>query len=216
MTLKTQQSRSQQAAELIRNEIINGDLKPQTRLSEVKLCERLSVSRNTLRESFRLLSQEGILNHIPNRGVYVSLPDQDAVRDIYRLRRLLESEAIASAYPHHPGFHQAQAAIKLAKESQAAEDWQQVGTANILFHNALVSLADSERFNQIHQNICVELRLAFSSLTDQQMLHGPYIERNEQIFELIENEQYPQAIKLLQEYLDLSLRTVLGALSRAH
>ncbi|MFM2481237.1 GntR family transcriptional regulator [Celerinatantimonas sp. YJH-8] len=214
MLEKPQLSRSQIVANAIRDKIIDGDLKPQTRLSEAKLCEQFGVSRNTLREGFRLLTQEGILDYIPNRGVWVALPDAHSIMDIYRLRKLIETEAIREAYPHHPALQDAQRAIESAHQNQLEQNWQQVGTANIQFHTAIVHLADSPRFDQIHHNICIELRLAFSHLSNQKMLHQPYIDQNERILHHIKQGKFQQAIVLLDHYLDMSLRTILGELAR--
>ncbi|WP_227667102.1 GntR family transcriptional regulator, partial [Klebsiella pneumoniae] len=41
---------------------------PGARLSERELTSQLDISRNTLREVFRLLTQEGLLRYQPNRG----------------------------------------------------------------------------------------------------------------------------------------------------
>ena len=65
----------ERTAQTVRASIIAGDLIPGTRLSEAHLSEQLGISRNTLREVFRLLTQEGLVRHEPHRGVSVSLPD---------------------------------------------------------------------------------------------------------------------------------------------
>ena len=82
-------------AEAIRNKLIAGELKPGQRLSEVKLSSDLQVSRNSLREAFRLLTKEGLLRHEPNRGVFVEIPSMASIIDIYRVRRLIECRALA-------------------------------------------------------------------------------------------------------------------------
>ena len=47
----------------------------------------LRVSRNTLREAFRLLSHEGLLVHELHRGVFVRELDEADLVDLYRLRQ---------------------------------------------------------------------------------------------------------------------------------
>lgn len=56
-------------AQALRQKIIAGELLPGARLSERELTSQLDISRNTLREVFRLLTQEGLLRYQPNRGV---------------------------------------------------------------------------------------------------------------------------------------------------
>ena len=89
-------------AETIRQKITVGELTPGQRLSEAALSEELDISRNTLREVFRVLTQEGLLTYAPNKGVYVSVPDMAAIIDIYQVRRLIECNSLTHAYALHP------------------------------------------------------------------------------------------------------------------
>ena len=49
----------------LRRRIIDGEFAPGTRLSEISLAEQLGVSRNTLREAFRVLAEQGLIEHVP-------------------------------------------------------------------------------------------------------------------------------------------------------
>ena len=80
---------AEETASRLRNDIIGGTLPPGQRLSETRLAADLGVSRNTLREVFRLLTREGLLRHEPNRGVFVAVPSMATIVDIYRVRRLV-------------------------------------------------------------------------------------------------------------------------------
>ena len=135
-------------AEAIRNKLIAGELKPGQRLSEVKLSSDLQVSRNSLREAFRLLTKEGLLRHEPNRGVFVEIPSMASIIDIYRVRRLIECRALAQAYPKHPAVARMRAAVEEARAASLRSDWGTVGSANMVFHAAIVDLADSERLKR--------------------------------------------------------------------
>ena len=118
-------------AELIRQKIVQGELAPGQRLSETALSENLEISRNTLREVFRLLTKEGLLKHAPNRGVFVAIPSIASIIDIYRVRRLIECQALAQAYPRHPAKKHLREAVEMAQRCRDAGDWQGVGTANM-------------------------------------------------------------------------------------
>ena len=61
-------------AEILRSHVTEGRLPPGTRLSEEDIGAALGVSRNTLREAFRLLAHERLLVHEFNRGVFVRKP----------------------------------------------------------------------------------------------------------------------------------------------
>lgn len=201
-------------AEIIRVKIIAGDLTPGMRLSEAALSEQLNISRNTLREVFRLLTQEGLLRHEPNRGVKVALPDMAAVIDIYRIRRLIECDALRQAYALHPAIARMTCAVNAARQWRDEGNWRNVGTENMAFHSALVELADSERMNRLYRQLSAELRLAFGHLNDHQMLHAPYIEKNAHILALLLAGNNSEAASTMEGYLHLSERTVIAALAR--
>jgi DNA-binding GntR family transcriptional regulator len=95
------QTLNDRVAELIRQKIVKGEFSPGQRLSEAALADSFEISRNTLREVFRTLTKEGLLKHAPNRGVFVAVPSIASIIDIYRVRRLIECQALAQAYPRH-------------------------------------------------------------------------------------------------------------------
>ncbi|KMJ45261.1 GntR family transcriptional regulator [Xenorhabdus khoisanae] len=205
---------SKRIAETIRNKLVIGELLPGQRLSEAALSEQLEISRNTLREVFRLLTQEGLLKHEPNRGVFVAIPDIASIIDIYRIRQLIECQALAQAYPMHPSVAKMKQAVEIAQQCREKQDWVGAGTENMRFHTAIVELTDSERLIAFYRNISAELRLAFGILNDPELLYAPYIDKNAHILELFNAGQNDLAANKMKEYLELSERTILAAYTR--
>ncbi|WP_182084154.1 GntR family transcriptional regulator [Aureimonas sp. ME7] len=198
----------------LRDRVISGEFLPGQRLSESALSADLAVSRNTLREAFRLLTKDGLLRHEPNRGVFVVTPDHAAVIDIYRVRRLVECRALAQGEPGHPAVRRMRAAVERAMDAREAGDWRVVGSANMAFHAAIVDLADSARLVAFYAQIAAELRLAFGLLDAPEFLHAPFIERNLAILEALEGGRAEEASRMLDDYLQRSERLILGAMSR--
>ncbi len=211
----TPESLSDRIAELLRLKIVQGELAPGLRLSEQALAQELEVSRNTLREAFRMLTKDGLVKHMPNRGVFVSVPSIAALIDIYRVRRLIECQALRNAYPLHPAKRHMRRAVEAGQQGRARADWAVVGTANMDFHMAIVELADSERLNQMFAPVLAELRLAFGFMKDAEFLHAPYVDMNQQILEIAEAGHYAQAADTLHEYLVHSERIVLAVYARS-
>ncbi|MBP1126180.1 MULTISPECIES: GntR family transcriptional regulator [Pseudomonas] len=198
----------------IRRMLVEGELVPGQRLSEAALAETLDISRNTLREAFRVLTREGLLKHEPNRGVTVAAPDMASIIDIYRVRRFIECKAIAQGYPQHPGALHMQQAVEAGARAREAKDWVAVGTANMAFHTAIVELADSPRLLVFYGQISAELRLAFGLLNDPQFLHLPFLDMNASILRCVEEGRAGDAVVMLEGYLVQSERTVLAAFER--
>lgn len=207
-------SLAEEMAARLRASVIGGALRPGQRLSEARLAAELEISRNTLREVFRLLTREGILRHEPNRGVFVARPSMASILDIYRVRRLIEVPALAQAWPGHAAVARMRDAVAHATERHPKGDWQGVGSANMEFHSAIVALTDSPRLIGFFTQIIAELRLAFGLLDSPELLHRPYITRNAEILTRLEADDAPGAARLLNEYLNQSERAVLEAFAR--
>lgn len=205
---------AQRLAERIRDKLIGGELKPGQRLSEAALAANLEVSRNSLREAFRLLTKDGLLHHEPNRGVFVAVPDMASIIDIYRVRRMIECRAVEEAHPKHPALVNMRKAVERALLCREVEDWIGVGSANMAYHAAIVELADSARLNTFYAQIAAELRLSFGLLDDPEFLHTPYLDLNQEILSLLEKGERAEAARALNVYLDRSERTVLAAFAR--
>ncbi|GEK81591.1 GntR family transcriptional regulator [Agrococcus baldri] len=201
-------------ADALRTQIIDGAFAPGERLSEAALAERLDVSRNTLREAFRVLAQVGLVEHVPHRGVSVASPRTADVVDIYRARRQIECGVLREASALHPGVAGMRAALEQAEAALADADWAGVGSANMRFHAALVSLADSPRLSRAHEQLAAELRLAFLAIDDPEALHRPFVEKNRAVLVALEGDGPAAAAEELERYLIDSERRVLGAFSR--
>lgn len=205
---------SERIAEQLRQKVTAGEFLPGQRLSEQALSEHLGISRNTLREVFRMLTKDGLLRHEPNRGVFVAVPSIAAIIDIYRVRRLIECQALAQAYPRHPAKRRMRQAVEDAMRAREAADWQGVGTANMAFHMGIVELADSERLNLLFAQVLAELRLAFGLLQDPEFLHAPYVDMNRDILQMAEAGEFAKAAAALNDYLVHSERIVLAVYAR--
>jgi DNA-binding GntR family transcriptional regulator len=203
-------------ASRIRERVVSGTLPPGSHLSEIALGEELQVSRNTLREVFRLLTKEGLLRYEANRGVFVSTPSMATIIDIYRVRRFIECPALAQAHPRHPSVSVMREAVETAKRHREAGEWLGVGSADIAFHSAIVQLADSPRLTAFYGQISLELRLVFGLLRDPEYLHGPYIDQNQTILSQLERGAAVTAAESLEKYLLQAERFILAAYARIY
>ena len=78
----------------LREAIMDGRLANGERLVERELCERLGVSRPSLREAMRALEAEKLITVVPNKGPVVASITREEANDLYALRALLEGFAV--------------------------------------------------------------------------------------------------------------------------
>lgn len=80
--------------ESLRQSIFDGELKAGDRLVEKELADKMKVSRTPIREALRKLEAEGLVEHLPRRGVVVKGFSREDVIEIYSIRKALEGLAI--------------------------------------------------------------------------------------------------------------------------
>ena len=170
--------RAERSADAIRELIVTGRMTPGQRLSEQSVSESLDVSRNTLREAFRILVHEGLLVRRPNAGVAVARPTLADIVDIYRVRRLIEVPALAAGDPAHPGARVMRDAVDAALAARLGGDWRDIAAANMRFHSGIVALAGSPRLDRVHANLSAELRLSFGLLGENGSFFDGFVDRN--------------------------------------
>ncbi|WP_442785114.1 GntR family transcriptional regulator [Amycolatopsis sp. H20-H5] len=206
-------STAHRVADVLRTRIAEGYFLPGVRLSEHDIVNALGVSRNTLREAFRLLTHERLLSHELNRGVFVRVLSLEDVVDIYRVRKVVECAAVRPITSRPPGIGRVARAVADGDQAAQRERWQDLGTANIHFHQAIAALGGSERMNELMQGIFAELRLVFHVMADPRRFHERYLVRNHEILELLEAGDGAAAERSLADYLDYAEKQLVDAYS---
>lgn len=186
-------STAERVSDILRGRIAEGFFPPGTRLSEDSIGGALGVSRNTLREAFRLLTHERLLVHELNRGVFVRVLTVEDVEDIYRTRCLVECAVVRGLGEPPYGLDALAEVVEDGQRAAREGDWKAVGTANIHFHRELVALAGSARTDELMRSVFAELRLAFHVVDDPRRLHEPYLARNRQILQALQAGDRPEA-----------------------
>ncbi|TQN31413.1 DNA-binding GntR family transcriptional regulator [Haloactinospora alba] len=205
-------STAERVADVLRGRIIEGGMAPGTRLSEEAIGAALGVSRNTLREAFRLLGHERLLVHELNRGVFVANPTVGDVTDLYRVRRAVELAALRGAGgATEEAVSLVGAAVREEQNAADNGDWGAVGTANMRFHQAVAGLAASPRTDEIISRVLAELRLVFHVMTTPRAFHAPYLEQNREIHRLLCEGAPDEAALILAEYLDTAEQQLVAA-----
>jgi len=92
-SLLQKQNLSAQIFQIIKDLILNGELRPGERLLEAQLATELSVSRAPIREALLLLAQRGFVTISPRRGAFVTELSANDLKEIFEIRKLLEVDA---------------------------------------------------------------------------------------------------------------------------
>jgi len=209
-------STAERVAGILRDRIMEGYLRPGDKLSEEEITRRLGVSRNTLREAFRLLGHERLLEHQLNRGVFVRVVDVDDLRDLYRVRRVIECAALREITEVPPAAIEGMKAAVLDADQAAVEGrWPDVGTANLRFHQRIVALTGSPRIDELMRRVWAELRLVWHVIDDPRTSFERYVPLNHELLSHLAGGELAQAEKKLEAYLSAAEEQFVAAYAEA-
>ena len=91
---------SQRIAAALREAILGGEFAPGERLLQDVIADRFGASRIPVREAFRILETEGLMEVSPNKGARVPALDLYEVHTYYRMRERLEPLTLTESLPH--------------------------------------------------------------------------------------------------------------------
>lgn len=192
----------------LRNEILSGFLTPGERIIEEQICQRFSISRAPVRESLRLLAQQGLVEHLPRRGARVATWSDEDIRQLFEVRAVLERHAVSVALPmNFDGEHDPLADVRARLDDmRAAEDSSDElarDDAHRAFHAAIVALAGNRQLDLTLEPILIKLQRPMAiNLRLEANLVGPGegIRRHEALVAALETNDYDVVLAALEEH----------------
>ncbi len=135
----------------LRSALAAGRLLPGQQLVQEDLAADLGVSRVPIRESLKILEGEGHVTYHPNRGYFVTELSADDLIEVYRIRQILEAEALAQAVLEVSDADIADIESILEQVEQAAEsgDVERLTEANRAFHFSIIELSGMNRLSRL-------------------------------------------------------------------
>jgi DNA-binding GntR family transcriptional regulator len=91
---------TEEVLDRLRELLLNGVLRPGTRIDQAELAVSFGVSTVPVREALLRLQSAGLVEVVPHRGVFVSEVSVEELLDIYTTRELLEEQAARLAIPN--------------------------------------------------------------------------------------------------------------------
>jgi len=135
----------------LRSALAAGRLLPGQQLVQEDLAADLGVSRVPIRESLKILEGEGHVTYHPNRGYFVTELSADDLIELYRIRQILEAEALAQAVLEVSDADIADIESILEQVELAAEsgDVERLTEANRAFHFSIIELSGMNRLSRL-------------------------------------------------------------------
>ncbi len=152
---------SERAASLLQRDILVGELAPGARLGIADLVQRYEIGATPLREGLSRLVSRGLIVAIGQRGFRVATVSEDDLRDITRIRTVVEIEALRLAMREGgdaweaailASLHQLRRYVERmgARFNEGAEDFDALHKG---FHTALLAACGSPRLLAAHSDL---------------------------------------------------------------
>ncbi len=141
----------------IRRAILRGELAPGQRLMEMKLADRMGVSRTPVREAIQMLEKDGLVVTVPHRGAVVAdIRDKD-LREVLEVREALEVLAVrlASQRMSEEAFGHLEAAEAVFETAISREevDLIEMAEADQEFHHVIYEGAENDKLLLLAHNM---------------------------------------------------------------
>jgi DNA-binding GntR family transcriptional regulator len=167
------------AVRQLRAEILAGELQPGQRLIEDQIRLRFDISRGPLREALRLLTQQGLVEHLPRRGARVTELSSTDVEQLFGIRGALEEHAVRSVFPRPTPPGDAELAevdrwLDRMRTAERAGDALAKDDAHRAFHAAVVGLAGNRQLDLALEPVLLKLQRPMAvNLRREAQLLGP-------------------------------------------
>jgi DNA-binding GntR family transcriptional regulator len=213
-------SSAEQLAEVLRSALYAGELPPGSGLRDSQLAERFELSRGTVREAIQILAAEGLVDRALHRTPQVRRLTPENVDDIYRVRQILELDALRAiaARDSELDFEVMRTAATSFQSAVANGGGIEIVEADAAFHTGLVSYLRAPRLQGCFEACFGELRLAlsavdraYSDLEQQREWHLRFVTVLEALYRDPAPGQLEKASATLIEHLE-SARKMVGQL----
>ncbi len=143
----------------LREDILSGKYEEHEELKEVAIGEEMGVSRTPVREAFRQLELEGLIQIIPNKGAYVTGITEKDVKDIYMMRSQLEGLCARWATEHITAeqMDEMEENVYLAEFHAGKGHLEQLAALDNRFHEIMYEACNSKilehQLKDLHQYV---------------------------------------------------------------
>ena len=144
-------SLTDELVDIIRDRILKGEYKIGEKIKENKIATEFKVSRTPIREAFKQLESEGLIDYIPNRGCFAKGFTQQDIEDIYAVRRALEIMAVEWAVSRisDSQIEALREQSELMEFYTSRKDSEKVLELNSAYHDIIYDAAGSRFMAQI-------------------------------------------------------------------
>jgi DNA-binding GntR family transcriptional regulator len=144
-----------QIARALKDDILTGKLKGGDQLLEDSLKNEFGISRTPLREAFRVLENEGLIEILPRKGAFVKRISRQDIEENFPVRAILEGLAARLAYPNltQQDIEEIEEVFEYMKDAAKREDFRDYSMYHFAFHEIFINASKNETLILLLHNL---------------------------------------------------------------
>lgn len=189
----------------LKEKILSLELEPMTKISEKEISEKLAVSRTPVREAFLKLSEEGLLEIVPQSGTIVSRIDLNLVEEGRYVREKLETAIVRDACMNFSESYILQLESNIAmQEFSVTKDYTKMFELDEEFHQILFFGCGKMKTWDLTQQMNTQFkRLRMLRLLTTNLDWDIIVEQHKEIYNLIVKKSPDEAENMMKTHLQL-------------
>lgn len=209
-----QPSLTEQVFAELKQRILRSELRPGSVVLEGELAEQFGVSKTPIREALRLLVQDGWIDVMPRRGYLIRPIGLADLREVYELRRIIESAAARRAAADGDPQLVARLATAIDAQAAAGESIERSIEASREFHLGLAEPSDNARLVKVLAGLLDEVERLLRMLPQlvSVMTSAEEIDAHRDLVAAIEAGDEDAAERHMETHLAEISRTLLDAI----
>lgn len=197
-------SSAEYAYGMLRRKILNKEFEPGEHLPEIAIAEHLQISRTPVREAFRWLANEGMINIFPNEGASIVNPSEEERRDTFEIRAYLECLSFQKAMHHITPLQLCMLEEEIAREeiSFAGRDLETYLEINSAFHTIIAQASGNVTLCELITNILSRTFIylvLFESFFDFET--NPSLDEHREIVRLLRLKKEAEGVALMRMHI---------------
>ena len=203
----------------VRRRIIAGEIPPGVNISEIALADEFGVSRTPVRETFKQLQTEGLVEIRPRVGTFVTTPSRREITELFEMKELLEGAAarLLAQRGRVDELDRLEANLRESDDAVATDDRERYAALVEEFHNLIIVGADNGKLEAHYRMLMNQLayaRLVTTSLGQP----GRALQSDREhhhVLELIIAQDGASAERVMREHVRASRRALLAGMDSA-
>jgi DNA-binding GntR family transcriptional regulator len=206
-------SRRQQVADVLREEIVTGVRAPGEQLKQDEIAHDLGLSPGPVREALRQLESEGLVEHFPNRGVFVTeIGRGDLVDLLLPVRLAIERYAVPRGLERIRASHLGELRDMVGRMEQSAreENLAAINELDVRFHELTVRAAGAPQALQLWNTVQPRIRAQIYRLAPRHRDLQEIVTEHRDLLAALAGSSEDQVRAAIQEHIIGTARRLLG------